>query len=422
MNSIALFVFNILFALSFMCANKIPLLSIISNRVGFIAVLLSFLTIIAEHRARKLPLFAFLWLLFTAYGLTTMLWSLDSDSTYLMGMRQIYLALVFGLALLSVRTETNLINVLRSACIGSGVMLAGTIWSYVTRRPYAFTDVGDLSDSSRYSFLNINPNFAGAVFAICLPIAWWIFHVDVRSNRLVKSLAYFLVILTPVGIVLTASRGAALASVFGCGYVVLSIIRSKHPYKNAAYVIGVVLAGLIVISLFKTSGNISQSIDRLIGAGFDLKSKNVVTRFEFWGQTWNIFSNHPIIGVGIGSGRIEYEGIGNLSVSHNAVLSILSEYGLIGFFLFIGIVVQSVRAALTCPLRYKAMFLLCLATLFVIVMKESFEPEPFFWTTLLLPVLASRVLRTDKEPVKEDLGDRVATGKPALQTASASGE
>lgn len=394
MNRLTLAVYYVLFALVFMCANKIGIMSIISNRVAFIALVLTFLTAVAENKFRKLPSFVYLWIFLSVYGIMTMFWSPYPDSTYIKSMWMFYVALIFSLAFLAVRTEGHLVGVLKSVCVGTGLLLLGTFYSYLTKSPYAFTDAGVLSTSYRYSFSTINPNYAGAVFALCLPIAWWLFDNEDKVGKTFRFFSLLLVVLLPVGIILTASRGAAFASVFGLAYIVVSVLRSKRRYKNAFYAICIILSCVFVFTYLRSGGNIDKAFERIVGPGFDLKSKNVADRLEMWSQTWNIFAEHPLIGVGIGSGRTEFESIGVLSVSHNVVLSILSEYGLIGFFLFLALVVISIRSALQCPPGYRAMSLICLGTLFLIAMKESFEPEPFFWVTLALPVISRGALLT----------------------------
>lgn len=402
MNYIVLVVTNVLFAFAFFCSNEIALTRIIWNRLALLLLLFSILTALIEQKVKKLPPYAYYWLSFVSYiGLST-IWSADIEMASSRALWIIYIAIAYGLSFLWVREDKQFVAVLKSACIGASILVAGVIWSYITRQPSATTGYLTSWEGARYSLSTVNPAVAAAPISLCIPIAWHLFHENPRSGKATKIIAYLFTVLAPVALVLTGSRGAALASLFGYAYVAVSTIRGKHPWRYVFTVAGVVIGCLITISYFKGSGNIAYLVDRVMLKSTTISEPNVTSRFNLWMYAWSVFAENPLFGSGIGSARLAVDEIGTSLVIHNSVLSVLSEFGLVGIALTASIIWSSLRAVRRCARKYQSMFYAILVTLLFSVMFESFETQLFFWATLLLPVLASRLL---PEPQKESSED-----------------
>lgn len=145
----------------------------------------------------------------------------------------------------------------------------------------------------------------------------------------IRTLAIRLVVMGPIAavIVLTSSRAATIAAVFGLAAIVWLRLRARG--KPVLLLLGVGLL-LVIGTAVMYGGILYDTLDRLyalstadrgIGSG-------ATGRLDAWKWTWELFLRNPIIGVGFRAHefllRVD-------SSSHNGYLATLAEVGLIGF-------------------------------------------------------------------------------------------
>jgi O-antigen ligase len=135
-------------------------------------------------------------------------------------------------------------------------------------------------------------------------------------------------------ILLTMTRGAWVALIAGLAAVCL-LVRDK--------VVAVVAAGLVV-ALVVFSALYSRDQGRTISLGALLNSaadRNVHTRLVLWDIAWDLFEEHPLLGVGMGDYTEEADKmlagreVRTTVDSHNVYLQILATRGLVGFLPFV---------------------------------------------------------------------------------------
>ncbi len=140
------------------------------------------------------------------------------------------------------------------------------------------------------------------------------------------------------GIVLSLSRGATLAFVFGVVLMVrVSLIR-KRILVVAALVL-ILCAPLVSMSSFKRIYSIAlYPFSHIRIQNVDIQ--NVKNRLNYMRAGLKMFMDYPIIGVGIGNFPYLYpkyapaEGVQRERLAHNTYLQILTETGIVGFSLF----------------------------------------------------------------------------------------
>jgi len=135
------------------------------------------------------------------------------------------------------------------------------------------------------------------------------------------------------GIVAAGSRGYFL-SVFACIIIILIIPALSGSYKRMLKYSAVTLAALALIVV--TVPWFSQRIASI----FSLEQN--VYRLNFWKISWNVFLEHPLVGVGSGMlpgylAPFEKQGlIDNTAHAHSLYLQALAEDGIPGFILVVG--------------------------------------------------------------------------------------
>jgi len=184
-------------------------------------------------------------------------------------------------------------------------------------------------------------HFAGMVeLTLPLPFAYLLFAKINLEQRL---LWLFAVVMMAVAVVFSLSRGGILA----LGIELLALMLAAFwfrkrwteagEYRAAAdnkLVVGVALAAIILLALWigyepltKRFGSVRQ------GAG----EYSVVTRTEYWGNSWQMFVDHPVTGVGLGAFPAIYPRYGRSSAknerleqTHNDYLQLLTDAGIVG--------------------------------------------------------------------------------------------
>jgi len=202
--------------------------------------------------------------------------------------------------------------------------------------------IGDsISDSIRSSGLAEGANDAARYFVIAL-----IFFSYLRSNekkQFPRILATIGILITFFGVFFTLSRTGILALFFAIGLLI--ILNRQKKQKN--FLILIFLVSIVSLFIFSDNiANIIASIIPTITSGTD----TIGVRYKLWAIGIEMWLDNPIQGVGIGmyQYRMAYyaDNLPSLyrgAVTHNTYIQILSEAGIIGLLLFVGMITQTIR-------------------------------------------------------------------------------
>ena len=186
----------------------------------------------------------------------------------------------------------------------------------------------------------------GVFLAVCFWAAWFLWA---RVSRLQQLALVGAMTLMAAGLYVTYTRSTWLGLAGG-----LAVIPLHHLPKKWRPVLltGMLLAG-IVGSIVVGDKVINMSRDDSDGSA----GHSVYQRASFFLVSMNMFRDAPVVGSGCGrcydcklpylsdrSQQLELESIRNLD-HHNTFLSLLTETGIIGFMLFVAMLVAWARAA-----------------------------------------------------------------------------
>jgi len=135
-----------------------------------------------------------------------------------------------------------------------------------------------------------------------------------------------------VALTLTMTRGAWLA--LAAGLIALCLLVRRRVLTMVT--LGLV-AALVLFSLVNFH-NEGRSLPQLLEAGLD---KDASTRVVLWDIAWDLFRQHPIVGVGMGDYSIEADKlladrfVTTTVDTHNVYLHLLATRGLVGFLPFV---------------------------------------------------------------------------------------
>ncbi len=187
-----------------------------------------------------------------------------------------------------------------------------------------------------------NVQAAGFIIAMFLCAGLW----GVARNRLARLGLVLAFITVTIGFFATESRGGLLAlSVAAVAGLVL-LPRQRKRLLGLAAAAGV---GLAVVTVSNPT-----AIARMTNFGGGSTGRN-----DLWQVAWTIFKRHPLDGIGLSNFQVvepHYTlNSGTLSrvdlisevphLVHNVYLQLLTETGIVGFVLFLAVVVASMRAS-----------------------------------------------------------------------------
>ncbi|MFO7884939.1 MAG: O-antigen ligase family protein [Desulfobacteraceae bacterium] len=263
---------------------------------------------------------------------------------------------------------------------GMGVILKGGIpeqWGAV-RSSSVFKEPNDLALFMRYPFLLLMSVYP------CL-----------EKGR-DKTAAFLIIGIMALGVLFTFSRGATLSL---AGGVALMVLRHAAIRK---LVVRAVLVSAVVILISGKGILVYNAISERLGSSFhilmaDDKAVNedvgYLVRISNWAAGVSIFMDNPVLGVGPGgyqgqaghllSGSDHLSTLGlNADKPYNLYLDILVSYGLVGFLLFIIMVVSIFYYCLKgagsgSDLLYQNISF-CGAVLLIVLLAKGVTGEVFF--------------------------------------------
>ncbi|MBI5182349.1 MAG: O-antigen ligase family protein [Nitrospirae bacterium] len=202
-----------------------------------------------------------------------------------------------------------------------------------------------------------NPNFMSSFLIAVVPVALmnlWHYFYDIKK-RYKYSIAVFILIFC---ILISRTKGAWLGLFVSIIVLLILIVKSKglmpsgylKKYLKFSVVVVAALAifaAVITIILPIGSNPIVAELSPITRSHLTIKGRELM-----WGTTLNMIKDHPLIGLGVNTFRLNYQHyqgaflkenpeyipyLGSAESPHNQYLEIAAEQGIIGLLLFLWI-------------------------------------------------------------------------------------
>jgi len=321
---------------------RIPGLGTGVKLLGFVLAAFWLATVVSEGRVRKPGAFQIAFVLFVLWIAASVFWSADPGRSvrYVRTWAQLLILVFIWWDLYT--TRTAVLAGLQAYVFGAYVSIASALANYLAGRAF-------YSHYQRYSAGETNPDGFGFILALGIPVAWYLASSKNtgRVGGWLKSLNYAYIILAFVGIALSGTRTALIASIVGMIYGLASLTRVRL-WVRAAILLLLVSSAFYLIPYVQDL----RSFQRLGTTAAELTEGDLNNRTNNWREGLAVFVEHPIFGIG---GNM-YPTINTWSkAAHNTFLAFLVELGLIGFVIFTVMLLIAFSAAARQP-RWEALF------------------------------------------------------------------
>lgn len=375
------FGFCCLFVFSIPWENTLvlPGLGTISRVLGLIAFPLAVLAVLASGKLRGFSTPLVLMSLFVVWASLSYLWTTDSKLTTLLVTTFLQnLGMVWLIWELAYCRERQLI-LMRAYVFGTLISAGDTLYAYFGGKEVYY---------QRFSGSGFDPNDLGLLLALSLPISFYLATTEQRKGVVWTYRIQQIVSILAIG--LTSSRASLFALAVALVYLPLASLRATLRERCALFLLVVVASTSMLVVLPESSWR------RWGGIGTELELGTWSSRKLIWSFGWELFRERPILGVGAGNFAVAAQQMGPPLGAHNTFLSVLVEEGLIGFALFLLLLLSLALPTLQLPVLERSLWLVALAAWCVGVFTLTWENRKPTW--FLFGMLAAWLSSTNAFP------------------------
>ncbi len=306
------------------------------------------IVVILTQKIRRIHPFYIFTVLFIAWNVMSVFWTIDYGLTELRTKTYVQLGIMSVMIWDLVDGKDKLRAVIQTYIIGAYISISGTIINFI------FGKEAYLYSGGRYVANGFNANDLAIILALGVPMAW---YMVISSGAQVK-FKWFRIInmlyipLAFFAVILTGSRAGFLVALISLVYIILST-RWLGKWGRVSLVLllaGLVLAAAIVVP--------DATLERVLSTFMMGESDDLGGRLTIYAAAARSIDAHPLLGVGCGAFK---SATGLNIIAHNSFLSVLSETGIIGFLFFTIMLIICAVEALRQP-----------------------KMEAFLWVTVLL--------------------------------------
>jgi O-antigen ligase len=371
---------------------NVPGLGTAAKLVGFVLAASWIVTIIITNRLRKPGLFHILVVLFVLWNAMSVFWSIDPRDTLGHLMRWVQLLVMVFILWELYTTRGAILAGLQVFILGEYVGVCFAIYNFFFGNPY-YSFYQRFTPSSQS-----NPDGFGFMVVMGIPLAWYLASVNTYTkwNHLRKIINYVYIPLAFVGLSLSGTRTALIASIIGTAFGLASLTHLRLAARVAIFLF---LASAIILLVPHVQD--LRSFQRFSTTYGEITQGDLNNRTNNWRQGLESFLEHPILGVG---GDM-YRSVNKLGkLAHNSFLSVLVELGLVGLVIFGAILSVTAFNAFKLS-RWEAGFWLTVLAVWAIGASTlTYEYRKATWLFLSLVVASTALI---------EQGDKIF---PSLQT------
>jgi O-antigen ligase len=347
----------------------LPLVGTVSRAFGLAVVGAAVLTIVAKGRFRRPDAILGFAIAFALWSVTSLLWTLSYAHTVEIVTTYAQCAASVWVIRELVRTREELEPLLAALLFGFFVPLASVFDNFRL-------DVGTGGDAQRFTGVGLNADFVGLLLVLGLPIAW---HLVMHRRGIVRIAALIFVGAAPIGLLLTATRGALVAGIAASAIVPLTLFRQSSLRSYAIAGVLLIVATLSAIQVVPTYNweRMGSTVSEVTGGG------DLTGRTRIWSAGLHAFPERPLLGAGAGAygAAVDpyFRSNGRYINPHNVAIGLLVEEGIVGLLLFAGIFGASAWTIFRSPPPYGALWGVLLLTWLVGGMTGNPETQKVTW-------------------------------------------
>lgn len=346
----------------------LPGMAVISRVTGGLAVGLTLVAVVAAGRFRR-------WHMFHIWAVLFWLWAGACFLVYHSGDRLPAKYWTYGQLLLVLwmvwelaATEARQRGLLAAYVLGGYVAALDTLLIYREQAGAA----------RRFAAGGADPNDMAMVLALALPMAWYLGMTS--RNTLVRWVGRGFLPLGILAIGLTGSRGGMVAATVALLVVPLSMTRLT-PGRLVSAMVMLVAAGALAVAYVPET-----TIERLATISTEVEGGRIGGRGKLWRAGLQAYAEHPIAGFGTGHFKSAITPILGpaAQVAHNSFISVLVEQGIVGFALYMAMLLAVLRSVSRLSGLEQRFTLVLLATLGVAMMPLTWEDRRVVWIVLAI--------------------------------------
>jgi O-antigen ligase len=347
----------------------LPGISIITQVTGGLAFALALFAVVISGRFRRWHLFHVVALLFWIWAAIDLFFNETGqklpNKLWTFGQLLLVVWIIWELA----TTERRLLGLLTAYVLGAYVSVFDTV--LIFRR-----QAGALR---RFAAGGADPNDLAMILALGIPMAW---YLGLRYRQpLLRWVCrgYLPAALLAVG--LTGSRGGMLATTVALAIIPVCMTRLTPGRMATAFAMLAISGALAVAYTPETL------IERLATTGTELEGGRLGGRGKLWVAGFQAFAQRPLVGYGTGRFREAITPMlgESAQVAHNSFISLLVEQGIIGFVLYLIMLVTVFRSVLRLPRLERRFAIVLFATMGAAMMPLTWEDRKAVW--LVMPTL-----------------------------------
>jgi len=346
--------------------------------IGMVTLALGVLAIGERGKVRRPALGHLIMALFVMLAALSFLWSLYPEGTLTEAFSYIQLLTMVWLIWELAPNLQEQMHLMRAYVFGTFVSGIDTFYLFVSHQESVY---------QRYAGAKLDANDLGLIMALSIPMSYYLLIQN--HGRMVWVYRIHL-ILAGTTILLTASRGATLATVVALTIVPLTQARLGGRQRVALLLTVILLIGGVLYFVPETSW------ERLSTMPAEFEQGTFTGRTIIWRAGWEIFRAHPFVGIGANAFRLlvsrelqEPIRMGEADPAppaHNTFLSVLVEQGVLGFVVFCGMLGALALSLKDMPPFPQRLWIVSLAVWVVGVSSLTWEmrkPTWFFFGLLM---------------------------------------
>lgn len=269
---------------------------------------------------------------FLFFAIFSLGWSAVPSATYIRVTSAVFLMMMYLIVLLFTKGPGDVLN-FQGALVAYGIADAVIV---VVKYARGITFTEDNLGGERYAGIGSNPNETAftLALALCLVLAGALFRSEQKPWFSRKWIGQLVIAMMFIAVLLTGSRGGALAAVIGMAVLVLNARGLSADARKAILVLFstvVVLGGVAVLfpDAFEIlRGRSGMVVEDRLGGRIDI--------YEFY---WDMLWERPFTGQGLGvAAELMGRRHGIAFAPHSTPLNVTVELGLVGLSLALGYV------------------------------------------------------------------------------------